>query len=119
VAALSALAVLGGKQVFTVREVFEQMLTTGTSYMESTVFKTMQRMKAPAARPPYAQLERGATGGFHLLGVGADASAYGFCVNWSVVSNVSWILGSDYVLQIDQAAANADARESRYAQYGT
>ena len=68
-AALSGLAVPGGKQVFTVREVYEQMLTTGTSYTESTVFKTMQRMKAPAARPPYVQLERGATGGFHLLGV--------------------------------------------------
>lgn len=70
VAALSGLAILDGKQVFTVREVYEQMLTTGTSYTESTVFKTMQRMKAPPARPPYVQLERVATGGFQLIGVG-------------------------------------------------
>lgn len=75
VAALSGLAVLGGQQVFTVREVYVEMLATGTSYAESTVFKTIQRMKAPAARPPYAQLERGATGGFHLLGVGGLTSA--------------------------------------------
>ena len=69
VAALSGLAVPGGKQVFTVSEVYGQMRTTGTSYTESTVFKTMQRMRAPAIRPPYAQLERRATGGFRLLGV--------------------------------------------------
>ena len=57
------------KQVFTVREVNVEMQATGSSYAESTVFKTMQRMKEPAARPPYAQLERGATGGFRLLRV--------------------------------------------------
>jgi hypothetical protein len=68
-AALAVLAARDGKQVFTVRDVYVEMLATGTSYAESTVFKTMQRMKDPAARPPFAQLERGATGGFRLLRV--------------------------------------------------
>jgi hypothetical protein len=66
VAALAVLAARHGKQVFTVGEVYMEMLATGTSYAESTVFKTMQRMKEPAARPPHAQLERGATGGSRL-----------------------------------------------------
>lgn len=69
VAALAVLADRDGKQVLTVREVYVEMLAIGTSYAESIVFKTMQRMKQPAARPPYAQLERGATGGFRLLRV--------------------------------------------------
>jgi len=69
VAALAVLSARDGKRVFTVREVYVEMLATGTSYAESTVFKTMQRMKDRAARPPYAQVERGATGGFRLLGV--------------------------------------------------
>lgn len=46
------------KQFFTVGEVHADMLARGTAYAESTVFKTMQRMKEPAARPPYARLER-------------------------------------------------------------
>jgi hypothetical protein len=69
VAALAVLAARDGTQVFTVREVYVEMLATGTSYAESTVFKTMQRMKEPAARPPYAPLERGAIGGFRVLRV--------------------------------------------------
>jgi len=55
VAALAGLAALIGKQVFTLREVHLEMLTTGSSYAESTVFKTMQRVKEPAIRPPYAR----------------------------------------------------------------
>jgi hypothetical protein len=55
VAALAVLAARGSKKVFTVREVYVEMLATGTSYAESTVFKTMQRMKEPAVRAPYAQ----------------------------------------------------------------
>jgi hypothetical protein len=43
------------------------MLATGTSYAETTVFKTMQRMKAPAERPPYTRLERVGREGFRLL----------------------------------------------------
>jgi hypothetical protein len=69
VAALAVLAARDGKQAFTVREVYVEMLATGTSYAESTVFKTMQRMREPAARPPYAELERGTTEGFRLLRV--------------------------------------------------
>jgi hypothetical protein len=67
VAALAVLSARDGKQVFTVREVYVEMQATGTSYAESTVFKTMQRMKDPAAGLPYVQLERGVTGGFRLL----------------------------------------------------
>ena len=42
-----------GQQVFTVCEVYAEMLAAGTRYAESTVFKTMQRMKAPAGRAPW------------------------------------------------------------------
>jgi hypothetical protein len=38
--------------MFTVREVHLEMLATGNSYAESTVFKNMQRKKEPAARRP-------------------------------------------------------------------
>jgi hypothetical protein len=40
------------------------MVTAGTTYAESTVFKTMQRMKAPPTRPPYIRLERSGPEGF-------------------------------------------------------
>jgi len=55
--------------VFTAGEVYAEMLVAGTSYSESTAFKTMQRMKDPATRPPYAQLERVGSSGFRLLDV--------------------------------------------------
>ncbi len=60
--ALAALRDRTGQQVFTVREVYAQMLVRGTHYAESTVFKTMQRMKAPAGRTPWIVLERTAAG---------------------------------------------------------
>jgi hypothetical protein len=42
----------------------------GTRYAESTVFKTMQRMKASPERLPFVRLERVARQGFRLeLGV--------------------------------------------------
>lgn len=51
-----------GQQVFTVREIYAEMVASETRYGESTVFKTMQRMTAPSDRPPFARLERAATG---------------------------------------------------------
>jgi hypothetical protein len=54
-----------GQQVFTVREVCGEMLAAGTSYAESTVFTTMQRMKAQAGRAPWIILEQ-TGGGFRL-----------------------------------------------------
>jgi hypothetical protein len=39
--------------VLTVDEVYAEMLATGTRYAASTVFKTMQRMKAPTGRAPW------------------------------------------------------------------
>ena len=65
----AALATLGegtGQLVFTVREVYAEMLAAGTRYAESTVFRTMQRMEAPPARPPYLRLERSDTDGFRV-----------------------------------------------------
>lgn len=56
IAALAALSVRGGKQAFTVCEVYAEMLARGTAYAEATVFKTMQRMKEPPIRPPLATL---------------------------------------------------------------
>ena len=66
VAALSALAARDTRSLFTVRNVYTEMVAGGTRYAESTVFKTMQRMKEPAVRPPYTRLERIAREGFRI-----------------------------------------------------
>ncbi len=50
------------QQDFTVREVYAEMRALGTCYVESTVFKRMQRVKAPAGRAPWIVLERTAAG---------------------------------------------------------
>ena len=69
-AALRALQIRTGQRVFTVRAVYAEMLAAGTVYSESTVFKTMQRMKAPPVRPPFLRLERAGGDGFRVaLGV--------------------------------------------------
>lgn len=52
--------------MFTVREVFPEMLQAGTRYAESTVLTTMQRMKEPPQRPPFIRLERAGREGFRL-----------------------------------------------------
>ena len=57
-AALSTLSARDGRSVFTVRDVYDEMVTAGTPYAETTVFKTMQRMKGAPKRPPMIQLER-------------------------------------------------------------
>ncbi|HVA74571.1 MAG TPA: hypothetical protein VNF71_08400 [Acidimicrobiales bacterium] len=56
-----------GREVFTVREVYAEMVAQGTAYAESTAYITMQRMKQPAVRPPYARLEHVPRKGFRLL----------------------------------------------------
>jgi hypothetical protein len=66
-AALAALEQRCARQVFTVGEIYAQMVSAGTPYAEGTVFKTMQRTKAPAARPPYGRLARVGRDGFRLL----------------------------------------------------
>lgn len=48
--------------MFTVREVYADMVAAGTRYAESTVFKTMQRMKAPPGRAPWIVLEQTGAG---------------------------------------------------------
>lgn len=45
VAALSTVMARDTRPVFTVREVYTEMVTSGTQFAESIVFKTMQRMK--------------------------------------------------------------------------
>jgi hypothetical protein len=60
--AVQALQIRTGQQVFTVRAVYAEMLRAGTRYAESTVFKTMQRMKAPAGRSPWTVLEQTGAG---------------------------------------------------------
>jgi len=40
------------------------MLARGSGYAESTVFKTMQRIKNEPKRPPTVRLERSGTEGF-------------------------------------------------------
>ena len=69
----ASLVVLGGRtgqQVFTGREVYAEVLAAGTRYAESTVFKTMQRMKAAPRRSPMMRLERVEGAGLRI----ADAS---------------------------------------------
>jgi hypothetical protein len=61
-AVLAALRDRTGQLVFTVREVYAEMLSTGTRYAESTVFKTMQRMKEPPGRAPWIVLEQTGAG---------------------------------------------------------
>ena len=55
------------REVFTVREVYAEMVAQGTAYVESTAYITMQRMKEPAVRPPYARLERVGKQGFRFM----------------------------------------------------
>jgi hypothetical protein len=66
VAALESLQALPGADVVTVRDVYAEMMRAGTRYAESTVFKTMQRMKSPPERPPYIRLERAGREGFRV-----------------------------------------------------
>jgi hypothetical protein len=58
--------------VFTVRDVYAEMVAAGTGYAESTVFKTMQRMKEAPKRPPTVQLERAEPNGFRVVDACAD-----------------------------------------------
>ena len=66
VAALSTLTAHDTRPVFTVCEVYTEMVASGTRYAELTVFKTMKRMKEPTGRPPYMGLERVAREGFRI-----------------------------------------------------
>jgi hypothetical protein len=66
VTALRTLQAQTGTDVFTVRDVYAEMAQAGTRYAESTVFKTMQRLKAPPERPPYIRLERAGQEGFQV-----------------------------------------------------
>ena len=66
VAAIQVLEGRRGGQVFTVREVYAVMAAAGTRYVESTVFRTMERMKAPPERAPFIRLERAGREGFRL-----------------------------------------------------
>lgn len=65
-AALAALETRAGRQIFTVREVYAEMVAIGTKFAESTVFKTMQRMKESANRPPFIRLKRVRRQGFRV-----------------------------------------------------
>ena len=64
--AMDALRSRTGTDVLTVHAVYAEMMLAGTAYAEATVFKTMQRMKEPPVRPPFARLERLGRAGFRL-----------------------------------------------------
>jgi hypothetical protein len=49
-----------------VRDVYAQVVAAGTRYAESTVSKTMQRMKSPPTRAPLVSLERAGPEGFRV-----------------------------------------------------
>lgn len=65
-AALHALRARTGTQVFTVRDAYSEMVAAGNGYAESTVLKTMQRMKETPKRLPTVQLERAEPDGFRI-----------------------------------------------------
>jgi hypothetical protein len=56
-ASLAALWERTSHAVFAVGEVYAEMVAAGARYAESTVFKTMQRMKAPPGGAPWIVLE--------------------------------------------------------------
>jgi hypothetical protein len=64
--ALQALIARCGDRPFTVRDVYAEMVSAGTSYAELTVYKTMQRMKLADPRLPGVRLERIGREGFRL-----------------------------------------------------
>ena len=66
VAAIQALEGRTGAGIFTVRDVYAEMVAAGTRYVKSTAFKTMQRMKAPPERPSFIPLEKAGCEGFRL-----------------------------------------------------
>jgi hypothetical protein len=66
-AAITSLSEKSRSQVFTVREVFDEITRSGTTYAKGTVFKTMRGMKEPPTRPPYTRLGRVDRQGFRLL----------------------------------------------------
>jgi len=72
VAALHVLCARTGTQMFTVRDVYAEMLAAGTAYAESTVFKMMQRMKEAPKCPPTVQRERAEPDGFRVVDAYAD-----------------------------------------------
>ena len=72
VAAIQALEDRTGAQTFTARDVYAEMVGGGTRYLESTVFKTMHRMKSRPDRAPFIRLERAEPEGFRITG--ADVS---------------------------------------------
>jgi hypothetical protein len=67
--ALASLSERYGEQAFTVREVYAEMLAHGTSYAETTLTKTVQRMKGSPTLPPHAPLEGVGRAHFRLAGV--------------------------------------------------
>jgi hypothetical protein len=77
VAALVTLSARDGRSTFTVRDVYGEMLAAGTRYAETTVFKTMQRMKEAPKHPPMIQLERAREekGSESLTSAGRSAAA--------------------------------------------
>ena len=71
-AAVMALTERDSGDTFTGGQIFNEMLAAGSGYSKSTALKTMQRMKEPPARPPYARLERVGSSGFRLAKGGCD-----------------------------------------------
>ena len=65
-ASLSALSARDGRSLFTIRDVYDEMVSAGTRYAETTVSKTMQRMKGVPKRAPVIQLERAGGEGFRI-----------------------------------------------------
>jgi hypothetical protein len=75
IAAFEELSERHGDQLFTGREVYEQMRERGTSYKELTVYTVIQRLKEPDPRRPDVLLARSGKSGFRLVRVVAQVSA--------------------------------------------
>jgi len=66
-AAIGRLIEQTGEEVFTVAAVFTEMTNHGSTYKETAVYKTMQRMKNRSPIAGRATLERVGRQGFRLL----------------------------------------------------
>ena len=66
-AAVEALAASGGEPGFSVEMVHAAMVSCGSRWSRGTVAKTMLRMRRPARRPPYLQLERAVPNSYRVV----------------------------------------------------
>lgn len=97
VAALGALSARAGKHVFTVREVYAEMVARDTAFAKPSVFQDHAAVRKVPIRPPSALLERDGRAGFWLAETAAAprpavtgcGRVGGLTLTWAVVLSSS------------------------------